>query len=635
MPFPDEILYSWVCRLAVMNKIPFNVFAEECMDGYKNYCITRLNYDIRKEFVPLAQNLEVQGDLAEFYLNHSTIEFESLFLSPSEQLCYINNIFREPDELNTPKKLSFSKLKICPDCMKEDSQIFGFPYYHRSHQLNGVCTCYKHNTELLMFSGEREEECKFNLKDFSKINTENASVESLIAFTQYANELFVTDFSSDIYRIRTCVLNRISEMGYQEHNYNALIDAIRQWKYFDLIERRGNAISVPINISKLTVHFSDLEHSVLLKIIMFLFPNPEDFISAVRTDYPLVVKCFCETCGKEYYAHPSARQLGWGCPNCDKELSLNERYNRLLSKIENGEYEPLDDYKSSNDSLRHLHKRCGKEFSVAPRAILFYGRRCRCTYRVPYEEVKSAVESHPGFTLISYSDTSSAMEIMHAECGKTFKVDYDVFFDNPVCRACMPEIRKKKKIATFVEKVKAVTGDEYDVVSYDGVDKTAVFLHNACGRSFECWPSSFLLREQRCPECQWDKPYTVLCQFVKDTGRQTPRSDELFMGYKLGRWCCVQRYLFHKGQISQEHLVKLVSLGFDLEPMKRSWNKSFDIYKNFLEEPHRQETPLDLVIDGFPVGFWVFAQREYNKAGLLPEERKEALLQINPQFFDR
>ena len=37
---------------------------------------------------------------------------------------------------------------------KEDIELFGNPYFHRTHQLRGVHTCHKHGTKLLKYIGK-------------------------------------------------------------------------------------------------------------------------------------------------------------------------------------------------------------------------------------------------------------------------------------------------------------------------------------------------------------------------------------------------------------------------------------------------------------------------------------------------
>jgi hypothetical protein len=42
-----------------------------------------------------------------------------------------------------------ANLRLCPICANEDKNAFGEPYWHRSHQVAGVATCYRHRIRLV------------------------------------------------------------------------------------------------------------------------------------------------------------------------------------------------------------------------------------------------------------------------------------------------------------------------------------------------------------------------------------------------------------------------------------------------------------------------------------------------------
>lgn len=73
------------------------------------------------------------------FLSLSTFSFESLFMTEGQQTKYINYVCRRVDELNPPANCLFDKVRLCPECMKEDMNKYGEAYLHRSHHLYGVC----------------------------------------------------------------------------------------------------------------------------------------------------------------------------------------------------------------------------------------------------------------------------------------------------------------------------------------------------------------------------------------------------------------------------------------------------------------------------------------------------------------
>ena len=51
---------------------------------------------------------------------------------------------------NTPKRLSTETIRICLDCLREDLDVYGVRYIHRSHQVPGVEVCSKHGSPLIL-----------------------------------------------------------------------------------------------------------------------------------------------------------------------------------------------------------------------------------------------------------------------------------------------------------------------------------------------------------------------------------------------------------------------------------------------------------------------------------------------------
>lgn len=50
---------------------------------------------------------------------------------------------------NTPKRFSTETIRLCLECLREDLDIYGVRYIHRSHQIPGVEVCSKHGSLLL------------------------------------------------------------------------------------------------------------------------------------------------------------------------------------------------------------------------------------------------------------------------------------------------------------------------------------------------------------------------------------------------------------------------------------------------------------------------------------------------------
>ena len=156
MPYEDELLYSWITRLAQANELSLESFCSLYMDLQKEIPV-----DVRRGFVALYDNLSLNTSAKDLYLQTSTMLFEASVDPQSVQIRLINNSFRKESPLNLPKTYFMSAIKMCPECIKEDIEKYGEPYIHRAHQLSGVCVCHKHHTILSKYSRNAYEKRDF------------------------------------------------------------------------------------------------------------------------------------------------------------------------------------------------------------------------------------------------------------------------------------------------------------------------------------------------------------------------------------------------------------------------------------------------------------------------------------------
>lgn len=54
-PYPDELMYSWIHRLAKKNGLPITTFADAYLNKF-NFKIGSLKYDIRYELLCLSES---------------------------------------------------------------------------------------------------------------------------------------------------------------------------------------------------------------------------------------------------------------------------------------------------------------------------------------------------------------------------------------------------------------------------------------------------------------------------------------------------------------------------------------------------------------------------------------------------
>lgn len=135
-PFPDEIFGSWIWRVVVLNGLPtFNRLADALG-------IARCDYIVANPLRSSAQVDEIAGalqvDVDHFKRTLTTKPFWDAFSSPTK-------VFhgRVGVDLGRANRLNEVLLKACPECVEEDLQYVGWPYFRREHQLPVQC-CSKH-----------------------------------------------------------------------------------------------------------------------------------------------------------------------------------------------------------------------------------------------------------------------------------------------------------------------------------------------------------------------------------------------------------------------------------------------------------------------------------------------------------
>ena len=151
---PDELLYSYVQRLAMANGLPYGMFE-------KAFALEPMAIPAEKQGRPRRDS---SNDYSRFY--HGTGQTCSLlqFYSATTVLpgyvpllsrpvfsSYVArwNFRNELANLIPESKALFSHVRICPECKQEELRTKGVWYIHRSHQMVDAAICYKHGCQLL------------------------------------------------------------------------------------------------------------------------------------------------------------------------------------------------------------------------------------------------------------------------------------------------------------------------------------------------------------------------------------------------------------------------------------------------------------------------------------------------------
>jgi hypothetical protein len=152
-PYPDEMLYGICARLSERANFPSKKGFCESLFGAG--AIAVIDLPSRLEF--LADQLPLGHPSAEILLqNHTLLPLYLPFLPKARaEKCKLAALGDGGKSLPFLTGTMASKieqpanLRLCPICANEDKNAFGEPYWHRSHQVAGVATCYRHRIRLV------------------------------------------------------------------------------------------------------------------------------------------------------------------------------------------------------------------------------------------------------------------------------------------------------------------------------------------------------------------------------------------------------------------------------------------------------------------------------------------------------
>ena len=201
----------------------------------------------------------------------------------------------------------------------------------------------------------------------------------------------------------------------------------------------------------------------------------------------------CAACGGAFLGHPYMAGRYNVCPDCRRKFGQEGTVRFILSLRK--------DYRIEDG--RVVHNVCGKSVrkDLSQAVFAWTGTECACLKKTGSLKIHKRSFDGGGFTVVGYEKNSSGhrvVRIRHEICGRDFAIRPADFKNNRFCRVC------SSYAYGFREKVKKMTGDEYEVLgepsSLGGIDSSAVFRHSVCGTRFTNKARNFLAG-QRCPFC--------------------------------------------------------------------------------------------------------------------------------------
>ena len=516
-PVEDEMFASWIIRLARENGISdtktfIKAFLYTNAPG-RRYSFPQMDHRVPFELfwraLEFVHNEAVESDL---FIRTSTFTGTAPFMRKEQRQRYLNQAFymdRKMEPLFSLPHGTIDGLYICPDCAEEELREKGYFTLHRAHHLPGVTVCHRHGRAL----GKIEEDY-INIRHDRIPEHTPLPVPDPVMAHRYA--VFAKAFMDEE---PDCSQGDISGL-ILERRTDGMIPRMTKEGYSSLLERPENFLSVQLRSAY-------MPPSSATAVLMYLFrENAEDAVRTLREKkgdgerraflekiedegYSLIsgyrsdIVTLChDSCGETFCTSPYGFLVGWRCPSCGRDMTLQEQYEELVKNTGNGEYAPMGAFTGMDSKISLLHSRCGKKLSVKARAFLNEGVRCDCGSRVGLETARAEVEKNEGFTLVEYTGTDRPVKIRHS-CGGEFSIYYEKFLQTPRCRVCQRQghldIRTTDDLARDIADL---TGDEYTLLdAYEGARTPVRIRHNSCGTVQEYSPHRFL-DGQRCRKCR-------------------------------------------------------------------------------------------------------------------------------------
>lgn len=605
-PYPDELLYSWLHRLASLNELYFYNFMSAYAMNSQASAKTVFPFDVRNGFDTFYKNTQLGVDEASLYLQMSTLSYECLAMAEGVQSKVVSNVFYPFDLINTPANTFIDKANVCPDCLKEDILLYGEPYLHRAHQLSGVCKCHKHGTTLRRYSGAPNKACFYNLDDYVEITP--------------ASEIDYGNFAYDL-------LNA---------NIRTNFEIIK-----GVLKANGITVTSSLNTGDLLGHLYNLCNGDVNVLSELLAIKEEPFNSSeyILQNQISILNTYCRNADKTTFVSTSyGFNVGWRNFRDFIGLSEQERMKKMIQLAGNSEYELASQFESMNKvvSIEHI---CGRTSKIKPREFLYEGKRCSCENIIFEDEAARRIESLGPYKLIEFTKAEMPVKIQSLVCGHTFTTRYRKFIKSPNCRVCYagPPVVTTEDAR---ERINKVSNGEYELVGEYTNSRTEVeILHKRCGKVFKCRLNKFVDKKKRCPYCDkgnetlWDRGYEKLVEYKNNFGIVDVPKSLVFNGYKLGRWCLQQKIYYNKGELSQSRIDKLNSIGFVFDSLEEEWNRRYEQYKRYVSENKTLYVPKQTVYENENLGSWILTQKHRFKVGKLSEERIKKLETIDKDIF--
>lgn len=497
-PLEDELLYSYLYRLALADGVSFGRLSQFIMGGHLN------SYDISRRLDKFFDMFSFDNP-DKLFLDTSTMLFESIAWTESQRGKYVNNCFRDIGIVNSPTKRLIDNVRICPVCSALDKERCGLEVFYRSHNLTGVSVCWKHKTALL----ESVNSMPFvdgRVREYRQLRVDDMSLEHRYAL--FAHKVLKAGLDLTLDDTSRILTDKLKDVGITTNE--AFADRFGRSKYSKLY----------VGKTPIGKFFSYMQWSrtvltqALVSVLIFAYDNKVDYFIADCVKQGLnrpIIHLVSHSCGVKYVITRWGEKVGFRCPLCDndeKALAV-----RLVKNIGGGMYEFKGSVSSADAKTEFIHKSCGAVARIKLSSFLYGGTRCRCERMISRSEAERRVAGFGDYELVDFPPTPRKCTIRHLVCGGLFRAEYHRFTAKPNCSLC----NGKPDLEVYRKRLTEVCGNEYSLLDTDiGYHRKISIKHNVCGHVHSYYMLRFM-KGQRCPYCNRNSAVKEVYSSLKAT----------------------------------------------------------------------------------------------------------------------
>ena len=300
-PYPDELLHSWVIRLAKINSMSPRLF-------YQTYFQKKINpykdipADIRDGFLAFYNSLQCDVAPHKLYFGLTTMSLDLSALTQSKQTEIGVDFFNNDTTHFGNFVRTFKTFNTCCECIKEDIEEYGEMYLHRSHHIFGVKVCHKHHYPLEIIKN-----ASIGVYGLSMGAHElHRSFEQECEYAEFAHCLLKYRFQSNI--------DDIVSLLYQKTLQNSEKD-----KTFLAEKCFCNVSNTHVPTYKRKTDEEPFNTNEIIFLLQSYYKDPIDVMNKIKP-HKILKANKCEICGRYYYVNNFNLEENTGCPHCNHSI---------------------------------------------------------------------------------------------------------------------------------------------------------------------------------------------------------------------------------------------------------------------------------------------------------------------------